>query len=97
MKDEILNILYEAVDEINDTLPKRSKLGKSPDTWLFGGLSQLKSIDVVRFIIAAEEKLQDKFDRKITLADKRAFSAENSPFRTIGTLVDHIAELLKNE
>jgi hypothetical protein len=33
---------------------------------------------------------------EITLADEKALSQKESPFRTIGTLIDYIAQVVKD-
>ena len=39
----------------------------------------------------------DEFEKKITIADERAMSEKNSPFRTITTLSDYIEKLIDNK
>jgi hypothetical protein len=41
-----------------------------------------------------EEKIFDNFGTTITLADEKAMSQHNSPFRSIKTLADYINKLL---
>ena len=43
-----------------------------------------------------EQIIEDDFDVILTLADERAMSQKNSPFRTIDSLVNYI-EFLLNE
>ena len=50
---------------------------------------------LVRLIVIIEQNIEDEFDISLTIADERAMSQKQSPFRTIGTLVDYIDILLK--
>ena len=93
---KILNIVYDAVDEINDDLPPEKRIEKSESTELFGESGKLNSLAFVRLIIVTEEKVQEKLGVDITLADKKALSQKNSPFRTIKSLTEYISNLLKN-
>ncbi len=93
---DILEIIYEAVDEINEDLPKSKQIAKSPDTALFGKDGKLDSLGLVNLIVGVEGLLDEKSDQAITLADEKAMSQNNSPFRTIGTLSEYILILLES-
>ena len=92
MYDKILNAVYESLDDINEQLSLKNKLVKSKDTILFG---QIDSLGLVTLIVMTEEKIEDEFNKSIVLADERAMSQRNSPFRTVGTFVDYIYKLLE--
>jgi hypothetical protein len=49
----------------------------------------------VRFILQVEEAIEDEFETTIVLADEKAMSQKNSPFRNIGTLAEYIEKILK--
>lgn len=93
-KARILEAIYRAVDEINEHLPKVRILDKSPDTVLFGSSGKLDSLGLVGLIVAVEQNIQEDFRTAITLADERALSQQNSPFRTITSLSEYISLLL---
>jgi acyl carrier protein len=95
-KERILQAIYDAVNEINEPLSKAKRLAKSPDTVLFGRSGQLDSLGLVSLIVAVEQNIQDKFGTEVTLADERALSQQNSPFKTIATLSEYISLLLDN-
>lgn len=64
-------------------------------TILIGQGSLLDSLSLVRVIINVEQRLNDDFGVTISIADERAMSQKNSPFRTIGTLAQYISKLLE--
>ena len=80
-QQDVLTAVLEAVAELNEQLDDEHKLELTPETRLLGRSSKLDSFGLVNLIILVEEKLYDKFDRSITLADERAMSQEHSPFR----------------
>ncbi len=93
--EKIIQAVFRAVDEVNQELPEGQRLKKSLDTVLFGRSGVLDSLGLVNLIVAAEEKIEEEFGSTITIADERAMSQKNSPFRTIGTLVDYVSSLLE--
>ena len=93
-RERILEAVYRAVDELNKQLPKGVSVNKSPDAVLYGKTGKLESIDVVTLIMEVEDLIKAEFGTSFTIADDRAMSRENSPFLTVGTLSDYVAELL---
>jgi len=87
--------IYEAIDDVNYFLPKGSQLKKSPKTVLFGKSGKLDSLEFINFIVAAEQKIVERIGVTVTLADEKAMSQKNNPFRTVSTLSNYIAKLLK--
>ena len=91
---DIVKILYAAIDDLNLQLPPEQQLEKSTATVLFGDGGRLDSLGLVTFIVAAEQKLTESAGISLTLADEKAMSRRNSPFRTVGTLAAYIGERL---
>ena len=94
-KQRIINLIFNTIDEINSQLSKEQQLRKSTKTVLFGKNGNLDSLGLVNFLVITEQNIEDEFDVSIALADERAMSQKNSPFRTIGSLADHIDRILK--
>ena len=93
-QQDVLAAVLESVGEFNEQLDAEQKLELSSETRLLGRSSKLDSFGLVNLIILVEEKLYDKFDKSITLADERAMSQEHSPFRSVQSLVDYAHTLL---
>lgn len=92
-KKEMQRIILEAVSEFNETLDVKLDLSAGAETVLWGKDSILESVDFVALIISIEEALSDALGKEISLADSRAMSRQNSPFRTIGALAEYAAEM----
>lgn len=90
---ETLKIVYEAIDELNETLD--TPLEKSESLVIFGPDAQLNSMEIVSLIISIERLVDEKFGKSITLASEKAFSRSSSPFKTPATLAEYVDELLK--
>lgn len=91
-KEDVINIMYDCIDEINYL--NESTIKKTPDTKLFGSRSELDSLGLVNLIVSAEEKISDVLKVTISLADEKAMSEKNSPFRTVDSLAEYILKLL---
>ena len=92
---EFLNLIYAVIDEHNATAPKERQVQKAGDTILFGDGAKLDSLGLVSVIISVEERLVDDFGASVTIADERALSQSESPFRTIRTLAEYIRSLVQ--
>ena len=65
------------------------------DSVIYGDNSPLDSLGLVSLIVAVEQTMEDEFGSTITLADEKAMSLENSPFRSVSSLADYIEKLLE--
>lgn len=64
------------------------------DTHLYGRDSELDSLNLVSLIVRIEEEIETEFNQTISLANERAMSLNNSPFRTINSMMEYISSLL---
>ncbi len=95
LTDDVQEILFKAVEEINLELQLEDRLTPAMDTILFGEGGRLDSIGLVTFVLLVEEKLQAKTSLPLSLSDDRAMSQRNSPFRSLRTLHAYITILLQ--
>ena len=86
--------IYRAVDWINGGLPADRQLTKTPETPLLGPQSVVDSLALVNLLIAVEREVEDMFGISLTLANERALSMNESPFRTIQSLSDYVGVLI---
>ncbi len=96
-KNKIIHALFAAIDELNEIRPSDQALEKSSETVLFGAGGQLDSIGLVTFLVSAERNIAEIVGHPVTIADERAMSQRNSPFRTIDSLAEYIVSLLAEE
>jgi acyl carrier protein len=95
MSQKIEEIIFSVIDEINTNLPPDKQLRKQKETILFGLGGGLDSLGLVHFIVEVEENISTAFSSSITLADAKAFSQKNSPFRTVESLTAYINSKLQ--
>ena len=87
---QITDIIFSAIDELNQRLPLERQLTKKADTVLFGESGCLKSLELVSLILLIENKLEEEWDIYLSLTDERAMSQKRSPFQTVARLSDYI-------
>jgi len=80
-------IVFKAIDELNEEF--KTSLQKSEDAKLLG---EIDSIKLVNLIVIIENLVLQHKDKRITIADDRAFSQKNSPFKTVCTLINYLNE-----
>ena len=94
MKDKIFELVKTSLEELNEELDYGSLRNVTWETSIAGGESNIDSLSLVRLIVGLETKIEKTFNKQILLADEKAMSTRNSPFRSMGSLVDFIAERL---
>mgnify|MGYP006130742503 CR=1 FL=1 len=93
-KDKIVALIYEVIDEENEAREQDKQIVKSLETLFLMEDGGLDSLGLVSLIVATEEKIVDSLDVDITIADAKAMSQKNSPFKSVNSLADYILELL---
>src|SRR6202165_1790029 len=97
MEERILKAVYDAIDELNAQLPPGVSVEKSLDAPLYGASGKLESLDFVTLVMEVEEKIKAEFGVDITIADENLLSKDKSPFSSLGTLIEYLEEVLKQE
>ena len=64
-------------------------------TCLIGHQSVLDSLGLVTLLVDLEQRLDEEYGLSLTLADERAMSRQQSPFRTVQALADYICLLIE--
>jgi acyl carrier protein len=93
-KQRIVQLIYAVIDDINASRPADKHVEKSPSTMLYGSQSVLDSLGLVNLIVGVEQKIGDDLGVPVTLADEKALSQRNSPFRSVDTLADYALSLV---
>ena len=94
---KIQKVIFDSIDEMNEQLDAEDRLTKSDNTILFSPGSKLDSMGLVNLVIAVEQNIEEEFGVIITIADERAMSQKNSPFRSVASLTNYIDMLLREK
>jgi len=62
---------------------------------LFGGRGGFDSMGMMAFLLELEQTLEEKYGRKISLADKEALADDEVPFRSVPRLTQFIDRALR--
>jgi acyl carrier protein len=95
MSDEVLNIIYSTIDELNEHRTSGNSIKKNENTILLGKSSALDSLSLINFIVSVEQKIEEKFDKEISITDENTLTGSESPLNTVSSLTEHIEKLLK--
>lgn len=89
-KQELIEVIYQAVDHINQLLPGNGQLAKEPETVLLGEGGGLDSLGLITLIVGLEEKMQAEFDIESILLVEEALADPQGPYHSIDSLADWI-------
>lgn len=96
-REEIDQVVLSTFKQVAKDNEKSFDCEPTNDTAIMGPDSPFDSVDLVTFIVALEQTLEDDWNTSIILADDRAMSQEVSPFKTIGSISDYIEMLIKEQ
>jgi acyl carrier protein len=91
---EIESLVIESVRLLAEDFEVDALENPTAESLLYGEGGPLDSMALVNLIADVEDAVSAKFNASITLADARAMSAKNSPFRSVTSLAEAIRERL---
>jgi acyl carrier protein len=68
-REELIDIVYQSLEEVNEQLPNEAQIQKSLDSTLLAGNRGLDSLGFVNFVALVEEKCAYKYGVPLSLAD----------------------------
>lgn len=97
MKKRVIDIVLDGVNVINHNLDNRLPVNLLEQCPLYGSVNGIDSMSLVALIGIVEDSLENQLDVSIIIANEKAMSRKNSPFLTVGTLVDYICDLIQSK
>jgi acyl carrier protein len=91
-KEELIDIIYQCLGEVNEQLPNDRQIQKSPDASLVGRAGGLDSLGFVNFIALVEEKCAHKYGIAVSLMD--ASLHEDGAPEDVGRFADSLFQHL---
>ena len=91
MKEKIIEMIIEETNAVLDTPIDNM----NEDTNLYGNNGILDSMGLVTMIVSVEQDVEDEFNVQLTIANAKAMSQKNSPFKTVGSLATYVESLIK--
>lgn len=96
MRQEIIDLIIETANELGEDEIGIAD-GLEENTVLFGADGVLDSMGLVTLIIAVEQAIDDKFGATAGLADEKAMSQANSPYRSVAALADYAVSQIEGK
>ena len=93
----IEQIIINALTNLADELESEDLRNPNKDTKIYGIDGNLDSLALVSLIADLESELSEKLNINIVLADEKAMSMRNSPFRDVATLTQYIYDLTQGK
>lgn len=95
MREQTFALVKTAIEELNEELEYDTLENVTEDTVVYGGEDGIDSLSLVRLVVDLERQVEEAFGKRVTLADEKAMSMRNSPYRSAGTLTDFIIDRLE--
>lgn len=92
-RDQALQAVYNAIEELNPQLQDGRQLSATEDGLIFGEGAPLDSLDLVNLVMAVEQHIMDLTGDELVLASESAMSRKRSPYRSVGALAEYAVEL----
>ncbi|MEO5989767.1 MAG: acyl carrier protein [Candidatus Eisenbacteria bacterium] len=81
-----------AISSFNDS--EGTEVPIAEGTVLLGVGGAVDSLGLVRLILEVEREVEHMTSRGVSLTDERAMSQRNSPFRSVGALIEYIVTVV---
>jgi acyl carrier protein len=94
MRDDVMAVIYAAIDELNSQSLQGSKIQKDLETPLLAKGSGLDSLAFVNLIVAVEGQLETSMGMSVVLVDEESMSLQEAPFRTVGSLAKYVESVV---
>jgi acyl carrier protein len=95
MREQTFALVKSAIKELNEELEYDTLQNVTEDTVVYGGDDGIDSLSLVRLVVDLERQVEEVFGKRVTLADEKAMSMRNSPYRSAGALTDFIVTRLE--
>jgi acyl carrier protein len=89
-REAVLSLVVHTLGDVMRARARELPAALDEDTPLLGRGSVIDSLGLVTLIVEIEQRLEERHGIIVTLADERAMSRRDSPFRTVGSLAHHV-------
>ena len=93
--ERITRVLFDVIDQLNRQRPKDDQLDKSETIILSGAGGHLDSLDLINFMLAVEQKLEEEFHASIVLTDNGVLFSDDGPLQSVASFAGYLAQQLQ--
>ena len=90
MQQKIESVIIDTLQNLADEFECEELAHPNATTIIYGNNGVPDSLALVSFITDLEQQLTTKLGITVTLADEKAMSVRNSPFKDVATLTQYI-------
>lgn len=95
---EVAGIVIASLQEVLTLASREAPAGVIGDeTYLIGQGAVLDSLGLVNLILEIEQRLEEEHGLTMILADEKAMSQKNSPFRSVGSLTEYVCRMVEEQ
>ena len=94
MGEDILGMVYTALDESDAQSLNGGPVEKTPEAPLLGSDKGVDSLTIVNLVVAIEEQIQKRMGKTVVLVDEDSMALQEHPFRTVGTLAAYVEKVV---
>ena len=94
MREDILELVYAAIDEVTAQSAAGAPVEKTPEAPLLGSDMGVDSLTFVNLIVAIEEQIHKTLGKSVVLVDEDSMALQGHPFRTVGTLATYVERVI---
>lgn len=94
MTDQVLEIVWAAVDEVNAMAADGDQIVKDPDTPLLGAEGGIDSLAFVNLVVALEDAVRRERGKTVVIVNEETLASEEHPFRTVRSLTEYLGSLI---
>lgn len=87
---DAVQIVTDCLKQLNEVWEKSQFNEITPDTFIYGKLGAIDSMELIALLSDIEGRISDEHDINIVIADERALSETRSPFKTVQSLAAFI-------
>ena len=89
--------IYEVIDNINKDDSNSIKIEKNPDFLLLHPESMVDSLLLVNLFVGIESLIEDQTGKSISIVNEESFDSDHLPFKSIGSLILYIQNLIDSK
>ncbi|CAM2066022.1 hypothetical protein SCOR_11620 [Sulfidibacter corallicola] len=86
--EKATEIVYAAIDEVNNMLAEKQRIPKDPSIVLYGQNAVIPSLMLMNLVVAVEEVSEDEHEAEISIT---------KVFHSVKDLIDQVKDLLDEE
>ena len=89
-REKIIDSVYASIDELNRNFNAGQALEKDLGTSLHTADGVIDSLGITLFLVDLERRLESSLGRRISLVNGSVADEDESPLRSVASLVDYI-------